>query len=371
VTNQRFLEGEKMKKFVLFVAGLMVCLAVDGVLAATYTAIDLNPSKSYASCAYAVSGGQQGGILGSHPVLWNGSAANYIDLNPLSGFNGAVIYGISGNQQVGYGMTWPGDKEHALLWNGTAASYVDLNPSGFTVSRAKGVSGNQQVGYGKSSTAGIQNLYHALLWTGSAASYVDLNPSGFTQSWAYGTNGNQQVGYGYGSPTGLSKHALLWNGIAANYVDLNPSGFYDSYAWGISGNQQVGYGSVNGSNFHALLWNGTAASYVDLNPSGFTMSHAYATSGNQQVGSGTNSATGNASHALLWNGTAASYVDLHQLLPAGFAYSEAYGIDSYGNIAGIAYDSSGYGHAIVWSIPEPGTVGLLALGGMILRRRKH
>ncbi len=68
--------------------------------------------------------------------------------------------------------------EHALLWSGTAASAVDLNPSGIDLVYAYGISGGQQVGSGYgSATGGI--IYHALLWSGTAASAVDLNPSGF------------------------------------------------------------------------------------------------------------------------------------------------------------------------------------------------
>src|SRR5262245_10726589 len=110
-----------MKKVVLIAAGLMVCLASDGVFAATYTAIDLNPS----------------------------------------GFTQSYANGISGNQQVGYGYgSATGNSYHALLWNGSAAGYVDLNPSGFTSSQAYGISGSQQVGYGRPGTG---NNNHALL----------------------------------------------------------------------------------------------------------------------------------------------------------------------------------------------------------------
>ncbi|MCI0499903.1 MAG: PEP-CTERM sorting domain-containing protein [Planctomycetales bacterium] len=152
---------------------------------------------------------------------------------------------------------------------------------------------------------------------------------------------------------------------------MNPSGFTRSIARGISGNQQVGYGygSATGNKEHALLWGGSAASCVDLNPGGFTYSYAWGISGNQQVGAGNGSATGNREHALLWSGSADSFIDLHQFLPTGFVGSYAYGIDSYGNIAGRANDSLGVDHAIVWIVPEPATVMLLAVGGVLLRKR--
>ncbi len=55
-----------------------------------------------------------------------------IDLDP-GGFYGSSAFGIGGGQQVGYGSLFPmGINGHALLWSGSAASVVDLNPSGFS-----------------------------------------------------------------------------------------------------------------------------------------------------------------------------------------------------------------------------------------------
>ncbi len=146
-------------------------------------------------------------------------------------------------------------------WSGTAANYVDLNPVGFEYSTARGISDGQQVGWGKRVATGSEP--RALLWSGTAASYVDLNPAGFDYSFALDVSDGQQVGYGYMSTTRTIHHALLWSGTGADYVDLNPTGFYESLAFGVSDGQQVGWGTTGGQ-MHALLWSGTAASYVDL-----------------------------------------------------------------------------------------------------------
>jgi hypothetical protein len=159
-----------------------------------------------------------------HTLLW--TAAGAVDLNPtnLSGFDYSSASGTSGTQQVGYGEASSGVKgtvfTHALLWTGTAASAIDLNPTnlGINSSTANGTNGAQQVGAGYGSFSGS----HALLWIGTAASAVDLNPSGYTDSGAVGTDGTQQVGSATDSANN-NTHAMLWTGTAASAVDLNPT----------------------------------------------------------------------------------------------------------------------------------------------------
>jgi uncharacterized membrane protein len=76
-----------------------------------------------------------------------------------------------------------------MLWKGTAASAVDLNPSGSEASEANGVSAAGQVGdYDGPATGGSD---HAVLWQDTAASALDLHlflnglGPAFTDSYAY------------------------------------------------------------------------------------------------------------------------------------------------------------------------------------------
>ena len=57
-------------------------------------------------------------------------------------------------------------------------------------------------------------------------------------------------------------------------------------------------------------------------------------------------------------GAAESAVDLNALLPAAWT-SQAFSIDSDGNIFGIAQDPSFQRHAVEWQAPEASLHGLL------------
>ena len=235
------------------------------------TPFDLNRSQDETSMAYATNGAHQVGYgtpqttTGFHALLWSGSPASAIDLHPtgLSGVGQSVAYGLSATQQVGQGYSNLGSPNpigHALLWNGSAASVVDLNPTnlpGVASSLAYGTDGTNQVGW---SSPGTQP-HHALLWSGTAASAVDLNPGGFVTSMAFGVSGNQQVGTGLTASGGGG--ALLWTGSASSAVHLR-----GNEAVATNGKQQVGDTSTTGSNpaTHAVLWSGTATSMVDLHP---------------------------------------------------------------------------------------------------------
>ncbi len=317
--------------------------------------------------------------LADHALLWSGSAASLIDLNP-AGFTGSYAYAVSQGQQVGSGWIGPvGDPTsslHALLWYGSADSCVDLTP-GASRAVATSTDGHQQGGYGASPS--WNNRWHALLWSGSAASVTDLNPDGYAWSGISGMGGGQQVGEG-GSSSSV-QHALLWTGTPSSIVDLHPaSGFSGTYAWDTDGQQQVGTGySQTGE--RALVWSGSAQSVVDLTPSGFASARAYGVAGGYQVGAGPKTVMG-PSHALLWAGSPDNYVDLQTFVPSDFAGSVAYAIDAEGLVVGDAWrlvpgQVDQYGqplheeHAVMWvPVPEPATLSLLVLGGLLFARRR-
>jgi hypothetical protein len=137
-----------------------------------YTVIDLGPDGYDSSGAAAVSNGQQvgvGAINGhNHALVWSGSSDTVVDLNP-PGTIESVAVGTSGTQQFGHGYDPANGDYHALLWSGSADSVVDLHPDpDFVYTKAFGMSADQQVGFGYSRTRGTQ----ALLWSGTPDSVI-------------------------------------------------------------------------------------------------------------------------------------------------------------------------------------------------------
>jgi hypothetical protein len=358
----------------VLVIAAVISLAAGQAAAATYKATLIGPMGYTDTTATGISGSSVVGLGNPTPetlgaFLLDRATSSIIDLNPI-GWD-AQPNAVSGEFQVGHGAgPTTGFATHALLWHGTAASMVDLNPTGFSNSWAYGVSGNNQVGAGWGDATTIPPrgpVSHALLWHGTADSVVDLHPAGYTGSQANAVFEDKVVGFGFGSPGGLW-HALLWHGAADSVVDLHPAQYPQTFASDLSQDSQVGTGvfsSLPGGERHALLWHGTAASVIDLHSFGFTQTGANAVAGNLQVGFGLGAATGGQQHALLWESTAASVVDLHSALTGlgpSFVSSYAVDIDECGVIVGTAGDGNN-SYAVMWSpVPEPAGVTLLMVG---------
>jgi hypothetical protein len=328
-------------------------LIAGQALAVSYTATLLHPegaAKSWgmgASSSTQVGFGYLPGEIHNHALMWTGSPASVVDLNPI-GFTTSRAQAASNIYQVGF-ATGPttGPNFHAFMWSGSAETAVDLNPSGYEASFAVGISGANFVGYGWKPGG----KSHALLWNGNAQNVVDLHPSsGFFNTEAVGVFGQNQVGFG--TVSGSAWRALLWSGSAESVVSLHPENASYSRAVAVWNDIQVGYANGPTGNSHAMMWHGTAASKVDLNPAGFDTSEAAAVSAAGQAGSGRVTATENV-HALLWNGTAASAVDLHSFLSGSgltFLSSRATGINDDGIIVGYAYNVwDADAHAVIWT----------------------
>jgi hypothetical protein len=226
--------------------------------------VNLNPPLATSSTLNAISGNQQVGEAAASSLhsarIWEGTAAT-IDLGGYSAL------GTDGVQQVGYWLTgsFPFTGTAALLWTGSAASLVELEPADAYTSAAYDVDAGQQVGWVK--FGGLIDPEHATLWSGSAASVVDLHPAGADHSEARGVSHGVQVGeaavYTPEDPFNAVSHASAWWGTAASWVDLHeflPAGMFSrSGATGVwsdgATTYVVGFGvtTETGQN-QALLW---------------------------------------------------------------------------------------------------------------------
>ena len=229
--------------------------------ASTFTDLHSATGQTWSYCL-GTHGGQQVGF-GERPVytvtyqyayLWtNGLATN---LHPTAlGFAYSKALGVHNGQQVGYTSTIPypyGETfayqsfSHAVLWQGTAASAVDLNPAGYSGSQALATNGTQQGGWAYAAV--VTQAQHAALWSGTAASFVDLNPAAYSDSRITAMTDTQQVGDGWVGQMGAVgsvRHALVWTGTADSVVDLNqflPAGYTHAVATGIDAlGNVVGY----------------------------------------------------------------------------------------------------------------------------------
>lgn len=103
-----------------------------------------------------------------------------------AGFASSTVYAQTDTRQACIAAV--GGVSHACVWSGTAAWFVDLNPVGAVRSVAYSASGPFQAGY--ITTALNDSPARASLWAGVASSWLDLSellPSGrFTDSVALG-----------------------------------------------------------------------------------------------------------------------------------------------------------------------------------------
>ena len=223
------------------------------------TVVDLHNLFTFSYCTGNHNGQQVGFgerpvyfMTTQHALLWTGSAASVVDLHPAA-YSYSKAMGVHDGQQVGYGSGLPypalttdslgyHTTSHALLWTGSAASAVDLNPVFFDASEALATNGVQQGGWAYSAIVGTER---AMMWSGTAASAVDLAPAGYTDSKVTAMTATQQVGEGWTGTAGLVgsvRHALVWQGTAASVVDLNqylPAGYINGVATGVDINGNV------------------------------------------------------------------------------------------------------------------------------------
>ena len=190
------------------------------------------PNAGGASRAEGTDGVQQVGFWtlpgppSTRAALWSGTAASHVDLHPESIAASSRALDVSRGQQVGVARLPPaqpgGDTpDVASLWTGSAASWVNLNPVGASGSEATGVFNGVQVGFARTEMG-----QRASLWRGTAASWVDLHafvPPEFSSSSATDISSdgvNLTVsGFGFNRITNRTE-ALIWRAPDPSGCDM-------------------------------------------------------------------------------------------------------------------------------------------------------
>ena len=194
------------------------------------------------------------------------------------------------------------------------------------------------------------------------------------ESWAFATSADGAVVAGM---SGLEAFRWTADGGMVGLGDL-VGGSYNSRADATSadGSVVVGGGS-SASGAEAFRWT-EATGMVGLGdlPGGYFYSQARAVSADGSVVVG-NSASGSGTQAFLWT-VDDGMCSMHDLLTthlgldlAGWSLNSALGISDDGTVVvGEGRNPDGMSEAWIAHIPEPTTLSLLLIGGLMLRRKQ-
>jgi probable HAF family extracellular repeat protein len=260
-------------------------------------------------------------------------------------------------------------------------TYTDLGTLGGSDSEALGINSSGQVVGDALTTNNAAN--DAFLWTPGTkknnATMTDLGTLGSSQSQGVGINSSGQVaGWSY-TTNNATLDGFLWtptatngtSGSMANLGDLDGGSSY-SEAWTINDSSEVAGFSSTSLNTHAFVYSGgTMYDLGTLSGNSADFSEAFGiNSSGQVVGDGPNANEDD--HAFLWtpttpNGTSGSFVDLGTL---GGINSVAWGINDSSEAVGDSYMvNNAVDHAFLYSGGTMYDLGDLASGSSYSQAR--
>ena len=252
------------------------------------------------------------------------------------------ISGIDGSNLVG------SYDHHGFVYNMTTQNWTTIDMPTAKSTLVRGISGNNIVGeYSDSVPWGP---WHSFLYDGTNWTTIPLNTGGGFDNISYGIDGDIIVSFNQ-----------IYNIATQSLTILNYPGADRTMICGIDGSNLVGY-----YDHHGFVYNMTTQNWTTIDVPGATYTRIYDIDGSNLVGSST--LNGEKLTDFIYDGTTLHALDLPGS-PMGI----------YGNIivgsytTTVHYDNGVIGifsHGYVYTIPEPASLLLLALGALIAIRCK-
>jgi len=254
------------------------------------------------------------------------------------------VFGIDGSTIVGTYSDTEGN--HGFSYNSGTWTIHD-NPGGQTV--LSGIDGGNYVGYY------YNNGYHGCSYISSSWDTLDAPGAatgGSRGTFMNGIDGGNLVGY-YADASD-NRHGVLYNG--GSWTTIDKPGAINTSFDGISGSKLVGY-----YDSHGAVYDMTGGTWTIHDMPGASFTCINGISGSNLAGYYTASGV---DHGFFYNGTSWTTLDY-----PGAAGTYVCGIDG-NKLAGYYWNPAGDTHGFTATIPEPMTLALLGLGGLMLRKRK-
>ncbi len=365
----------------IFCATLVLLFVLAGPICAYWNVIDLGtlPPGGNSNASSINDNGQiVGGAGQQRACLFDptGGGAN-IDLGTFGGPGSAAFSINNSGQIVGWAHVSGHFTDHACIFYPNGMTNKDLGGlPGWSLSWALSINNNCQIVGTATDGSGA---YRACLFdpTGGGANR-DLGTLGGTYSCAGSINDQGQiVGWAYNS-SGYNRACLFDPTNPLNNRDLGTLGGNLSEASSNNDGQIVG-SAQNSSGYHrACLFDPTGDANNNINLGtlvGFDYSSASSINNNGQiVGSVFNDAHNiNTFRACLFDPAGGgANINLNTLIDpsSGWNLGVAFDISNNGLIVGYGVNPSGQIRAYLL-IPEPATVAILGLGGLVLLKKRR
>ncbi|MDD5016354.1 MAG: PEP-CTERM sorting domain-containing protein, partial [Atribacterota bacterium] len=201
------------------------------------------------------------------------------------------------------------------------------------------------------------NINHGFLYNGK--DWATLDPPGATKSYPSGVSGNKVVGSYY---TGDTKHGFLYDGTK---VPTDPSAWTTFDVPGFTNIIAVSDSNIVGNYQHGNLISGflyDGKGWITLDMPDATRTNVSDISGNNVIGSYTTSAD-NYQHSFLCDITDPTKPSWTNIDSPGAKNTLVNAIDG---IDIVGYHASSPEQGYFYTIPEPGTIAMLAGAGLFL-----